>query len=182
MPLGLWLLSHLNAKMTYLSIGSVIAGASLWMIARSSLVGLKSLKRTLPAALLTGFLGGAVGGLSANPGPVMVIWSNLLGLNKDQQRATVQPFILSMQVVAIGFFLIRGGVFSGCLLILWVASFLVILITTRLGVLVFRKMSNSAYTKLVLILLVISGSSLIAKGSGYWSELLARIDHLFLML
>ena len=111
MPLGLWLLSHLNANVVSTGIGLVIVGTSLWMMIRAALPGFHTLKRTLRTALSAGFLGGIIGGVSANPGPVMIIWSNLLGLDKNQQRAIVQPFILSMQVLA----LVSGlGIWSQC--------------------------------------------------------------------
>lgn len=177
MPLGLWLLSHLNANVVSTGIGLVIVGTSLWMMIRAALPGFHTLKRTLRTALSAGFLGGIIGGVSANPGPVMIIWSNLLGLDKNQQRAIVQPFILSMQVLALGFFVVRGGVFSGCLLILWISSFLVIVLTTRLGVLAFRKLSNHDFNRMVQILLIVSGISLIAKGSSVWVSVLAKLDH-----
>ncbi|NDC79542.1 MAG: hypothetical protein EBZ67_16980, partial [Chitinophagia bacterium] len=100
-----------------------------------------------------------------------------LGLGKEQQRAVVQPFILSVQLLALLIFVIRGGVFSGCLGILWVSSFTVILLATRLGVTAFRTLSNSGYNRLVMILLTISGASLIARGWGFWNGLFARFDH-----
>ena len=73
--------------------------------------------------------------------------------------------------------MIRGGVFSGCLGILWGSSLLVIVITTRLGVMAFRRLSNSVYNRLVIVLLALSGVSLIAKGWGFWGDLLAKFDH-----
>lgn len=177
MAAGLWLLAHLNASLICSIIGAVIVGCASWMILRSSLTDTRPLKRTLPGALLAGLLGGMLGGLCANPGSVMVIWSNLLGVTKEHQRATVQPFILSVQLMALLIFVIRGGVFSGCLGILWVSSFTVILITTRLGVMAFRRLSDSGYNRLVMILLSISGASLIAKGWGFWNKLYSRLDH-----
>jgi hypothetical protein len=181
-PMGLWLLSRLHANLTDSIIGLVIVGCSIWMILRSSLTGSHSLKRTLPGALFAGLLAGTIGGLCANPGPVMVIWSNLLGLNKEQQRAVVQPFILAVQLLALLIFVIRGGVFSGCLGILWISSFTVILLTTRLGVMAFRRLSNLTYNRLVVILLTISGMSLIAKGWGCWHGVFIRLDHFVLSL
>jgi uncharacterized membrane protein YfcA len=182
MPFGLWLLSQLNANLIALLIGLVIGLCALWIVMRSSVMGSRPMKRKLPGSLFAGLLGGTLGGLCANPGSVMIIWSNLLGLSKEQQRATIQPFILSIQLTALCIFALRGGVFSGCLLILWVSSFAVILITTRLGGMVFRKLSDSAYKRLVLILLTLSGGSLIAKGWGCWSSLLAKVDHLVFSL
>jgi uncharacterized membrane protein YfcA len=174
-PLGLWLLSYLDTKLLCSIIGLILLGYSLWIFLKP--VGMTPLKRTLPRALSVGLLGGVVGGFCAAPGTVMVIWANLLGLNKDEQRATVQPYILAMQLMALLLFLIRGGVFSGCLLILWVSSFTVILLTTRLGVLVFRQLSNRAYNSLVVIMLALSGVSLLIKEWHFLGGVLAKVDH-----
>lgn len=177
MPFGLWLLSRLDPSMICFFIGLLIAGCSLWMIIRPVTARSQPRKRTLDGALTAGLLAGTIGGLCANPGPVMVIWANLLGLNKDGQRALVQPFILLIQVTAILVFTIRGGVFSGCLGIIWGFSIVVIFVTTRLGVMVFRMLSNSGYTRMVLILLVVSSASMIAKGWGCLTSFLTGIDH-----
>jgi hypothetical protein len=112
----------------------------------------------------------------------MVIWANLLGLNKVQQRAAVQPYILAMQLMALLIFAIRGGVFSGCLGILWISSFTVILLTTRLGVLVFQRLSNRTYNFLVVIMLALSGVSLLTKEWRFLGGVLSKIDHLVFSL
>jgi uncharacterized membrane protein YfcA len=181
-PIGLSVLSRLNANLTDSIIGLVILGCACWMIGRAALTDRHPLNRTLTVALFAGLIAGTIGGLCANPGPVMVIWSNLLGLSKEQQRAVVQPFILAAQMLALLIFVMRGGVFSGCLGILWVSSFTVILITTRLGVMAFHRLSNLAYNRLVIILLTISGISLIAKGWGCWNALFVRFHHIVLSL
>jgi hypothetical protein len=157
----------------------MIMAYSLWMILAPSVI--RPWRRTLSSALSVGLIGGVVGGFCGSPGIAMVIWSNLLGLNKEQKRATVQPYILAMQLMALLIFVIRGGVFSGCLLIIWVCSFIVILITTRVGVMAFRRLTNLGYNRLVMILVTLSGISLIVKGWGYWSGGLAKIDHLILL-
>lgn len=175
MPAGLWLLSNLNSNLLCSLIGLMIMVYAFWMILCPS--GMRPWRRTLSGALGVGLLGGVLGGFCGSPGPVMVIWSNLIGATKEQQRATVQPFILAMQLIALLVFVIRGGVFSGCLGIIWSCSFIVILITTRIGVAAYRRLSNSGYNRLVMILLTISGASLIAKGWGFWNKLFSRLDH-----
>jgi len=179
-PVGLWLLSHLNAKLLCSLIGIILLAYSLWSIFKPKRA--LPMKRTLPGAFGSGLLGGVVGGVSAASGIVMVVWSNLLGLNKEEQRATVQPFILAMQLLGLLLFVLRGGVFSGCLLILWISSFIVVFITTRLGVLAFRKLSDHDFQRVVFILLCVSGISLIAKGIGGWDDLFVKLEHLILAL
>jgi len=180
LPVGLWVLSHLDAKLLCLLIGLILVAYSLWMTLKPA--NMRPLRRTLPRALGVGLLGGVVGGATAAPGAVMVIWANLLGLNKEEQRATVQPFILAMQLLGLLLFVLRGGVFSGCLLILWISSFIVVFITTRLGVLAFRKLSDHDFQRVVFILLCVSGISLIAKGIGGWDDLFVKLEHLILAL
>lgn len=180
LPVGLWLLSHLDAKILCLAIGLILVAYSLWMILKPA--NMRPLKRTLPRALGVGLLGGVVGGFCAAPGTVMVIWANLLGLNKEEQRATVQPYILGMQLLSLLLFLIRGGVFSGCLGILWLSSFTIIFLTTKLGVLAFKKLSNRTYNILVVIMLALSGVSLLIKECHFLGGLLAKFDHFVLSL
>lgn len=176
LPVGLWLLSHLDAKLLCLLIGLILVAYSLWMILKPA--SMLPIRRTLIRALGVGLLGGVVGGFCAAPGTVMVIWANLLGLNKEAQRATVQPYILAMQLLSLLLFVIRGGVFSGCLGILWISSLTVIFLTTKLGVLVFKKLSNRTYNKLVVIMLALSGVSLLIKELHFLGGVLAKVDHL----
>lgn len=175
LPVGLWVLSHLDAKLLCLLIGLILMAYSLWMILKP--VGMRPVRRTLPRAFGAGLLGGVVGGFCAAPGTVIVIWANLLGLNKEEQRATVQPYILAMQLLSLLLFVIRGGVFSGCLGILWFSSFTVILLTTRIGVLVFRRLSNRTYNSLVVLMLALSGLSLLFKEWPFFASALASINH-----
>jgi uncharacterized membrane protein YfcA len=179
MPAGLWLLSNLNGNLLCFLIGLLIMAYSFWMILAPSMI--RPWRRTLSSALSVGLIGGVVGGFCGSPGIAMVIWSNLLGLDKEQKRATVQPYILAMQLMALLVFVIRGGVFSGCLLIIWVCSFSVILITTTIGVTAFRRLSNLGYNRLVMTILTLSGISLIVKGWGYSSGIMEKIDHLILL-
>jgi hypothetical protein len=179
-PVGLWLLSYLDTQLLCSIIGLILLGYSLWILLKP--VGMIPLRSTLPRAVSVGLLGGVVGGFCGSPGSVMVIWANLLGLNKEQQRATVQPYILAMQLMALLIFVIRGGVFSGCLGILWISSFTVILLTTRLGVLVFRRLSNLTYNCLVVIMLALSGVSLLIKEWRFLGGVLSKIDRFVISL
>jgi hypothetical protein len=48
-----------------------------------------------------GFGGGLIGGLTAMPGALPVIWCDLRGMPKDQQRGLVHPYIVAMQLLAL---------------------------------------------------------------------------------
>jgi uncharacterized membrane protein YfcA len=49
-----------------------------------------------------GFVAGIVGGMTAMPSAVVGVWADANGMSKDEFRRLVQPFILSMQVFALG--------------------------------------------------------------------------------
>ena len=179
-PVGLWLLAHLNASLICSIIGLLIVACSFWNILKPT--GRNFWKRTLSGSLGAGFLGGMIGGFCGSPSFVMLIWANLLGLKKEEQRATVQPFILAMQLLALLLFVIRGGVFSGCFGILWATSLTVVLISTRLGVMAFRGLSDPVFQRAVFLLLSLSGVAMIAKGAGGFGEVLSKLDHLLISL
>src|SRR5258708_28011368 len=50
---------------------------------------------------------GALGSLTAMPGALMVVWCELRGLSKESQRALVQPFIIAVQIFAIGLYCLQ---------------------------------------------------------------------------
>jgi uncharacterized membrane protein YfcA len=59
-----------------------------------------------------GFMGGMVGGFTAMPGAIPVIYCDLRGVSIEVQRATVQPFILGMLLLALSLFLAQGDIGS----------------------------------------------------------------------
>jgi len=56
---------------------------------------------------VVGFAAGALGSLTAMPGALVVVWCELRGLSKESQRALVQPFIIAVQVFAIGLYCLQ---------------------------------------------------------------------------
>jgi hypothetical protein len=62
---------------------------------------------SVPALSVLGFAAGALGSLTAMPGALVVVWCELRGLSKESQRALVQPFIIAVQVFAIGLYCLQ---------------------------------------------------------------------------
>jgi uncharacterized protein len=60
-----------------------------------------------------GFVGGLVGGFTAMPGALPVMWCELRGVSREQQRGVVQPFIPGMQVLAMVMLASRPGTIRG---------------------------------------------------------------------
>ena len=99
-PVGVWALRHVDSAVYAIGLG-------IFLSAYGGYTVLKRACRARPANrwvdVAVGALGGLTGGLAGLPGPSVTIWCSLRGLDKLQQRATYQPFILAMQFVVLAF-------------------------------------------------------------------------------
>jgi uncharacterized membrane protein YfcA len=169
-PVGLFLLLTLNPFALDETIGSIMLVYATWMV-------FKGQKPLLPATntlinTTFGFLGGIIGGLVAVPGPIVVVWATMAGLTKDAQRAIVQPFILSMQIVAITEYTLKGPGLDASFFLLFVLMVPGMLLATRAGVWTFQKIQDHHFQKAVMLILGLSGLSLIYKGKMFWGDFL----------
>jgi uncharacterized membrane protein YfcA len=161
-PIGLWLLQSLP---THLFAG----GLGLFLISYSVLVLFKSdslrirVSGWMPAVAV-GAVGGIVGGFSAFPGSLPVIYLGLRGLSKTDTRNITQPYILALQLISLSILaLTHHAIFNMQFWLLWVLTLPAVLLGTSTGVTLYRRMSEVNFRRAVLILLMVSGVSLIAK-------------------
>jgi len=161
-PIGLWLLQSLP---THIFAG----GLGLFLIIYSALVLLKpdSLRISLSGwkpAVAMGAAGGIVGGFSAFPGSIPVVYLGLRGLSKTETRNITQPYILALQLVSLSILaLIRPAIFNTQFWLLWALTLPAVLLGTSTGVALYRRLSEVNFRRAVLILLMVSGVSMIAK-------------------
>jgi uncharacterized membrane protein YfcA len=159
-PLGVWLLLHLNAGTFKAALGVILVGYALYMLLRRPV--------TLPGTSLAtdvvaGAIGGMVGGFAATPGAAVSIWCGMKGWDKRQQRAVFQPFILLTQFVvlaAIGLMHAKGGASVAIPPIAW-ACVPAGLLGTWWGMELFKRLSDWQFAKAVNVLLVVSGIGLV---------------------
>ncbi|HVY14681.1 MAG TPA: sulfite exporter TauE/SafE family protein [Rhodopila sp.] len=112
------------------------------------------------AEVVVGLGGGLLGGAIAFPGALPTIWCNLLGLPKDIQRGTIQPFILTMQVATLAYFS-RVGMLAHGLTSLYIACAPGVLAGTWLGLRLFRHVNDVVFRRLILVSLLISGVAVV---------------------
>jgi uncharacterized protein len=93
-------------------------------------------------------------------GALPTIWCDMHGVPKDQQRGLVQPFIAAMQVSALIIMLSRHELPSKILIDLAV-SLPPLAAGTMLGVLMFHRINEAAFRRIILIVLLVSGLSLV---------------------
>jgi uncharacterized membrane protein YfcA len=159
-PLGVWLLLHLNAATFKLALGAILVAYGLYMLLRRPI--------TLPGTsrasdVVAGAIGGLVGGLAATPGAAVSIWCGMKGWDKAKQRAVFQPFILLTQFVvlgAIGLMHAKGAVSVAIPPIAW-ACVPVGLLGTWWGMDLFKRLNDWQFAKAVNLLLIVSGIGLV---------------------
>ena len=111
-----------------------------------------------------GAAGGIVGGFSAFPGSMPVVYLGLRGLGKAETRGITQPYILALQLVSLSILaLTHSAIFDTKFWLLWALTLPAVLLGSFTGVALYRRMSEVNFRRAVLILLIVSGVSLVAK-------------------
>lgn len=107
-----------------------------------------------------GFVGGILGGIGGFAGAVPTLWASLQAWSKDEQRAIIQWFNLSMHVVTITGYGVSG------LLTAERANWLLVaipamLIPSLLGARLYTRISDAAFRRLILAILALTGVALL---------------------
>src|SRR5262249_7815948 len=115
-------------------------------------------------AVAVGAAGGVIGGFSAFPGSMPVVYLGLRGLNKTETRGITQPYILALQLVSLSTLaLTHSAIFNTQFWLLWALTLPAVLLGSLAGVVLYRRMSELNFRRAVLILLIVSGGSLLIK-------------------
>jgi uncharacterized membrane protein YfcA len=110
-----------------------------------------------------GFFNGALGGATGLGGILPTIWSGLRGWPRDEQRAVFQPTAVATFLMTIAAF---GGV--GIITADTVRLFMIgvppLVAGSWLGWMLYGKLDEGTFRKVVLVLLLMSGMTLVASG------------------
>jgi uncharacterized protein len=156
-PLGVFVLAHTDPRYLPLGIGVVLVLFSLYGLLRPNLRPIKS--APLSGDLGAGFLNGVLGGATGLAGVIAVIWCQLRGWAKDQQRTVFQPAAVATFALSAALLGSQGSI-SGEVVPLFLAALPVLLAGTWLGLKFYGKLDEAQFRKIVLILLLASGVAL----------------------
>lgn len=109
------------------------------------------------ADAVSGWVGGIFGGIGGMAGAAPTLWITLRGWDKDTQRGVMQVFNIAMHVATLTAYIIAGHVISGEVLGLFAIIAPALIIPALLGAMLFRRMHQLAFRRLVLALLFVSG-------------------------
>ena len=93
-PLGVLTLGHIDATALRAAVGIFLVLYSTAMLRFRRLPVIARGGRPADAAI--GFAGGIMGGAGGLSGPVPTVWCGLKGWSKEDQRATLQPFNMTI--------------------------------------------------------------------------------------
>jgi uncharacterized membrane protein YfcA len=163
-PLGTWLLPHVGIRSFKLGVGLVLVGYCAFLLlaqSRRSMLPAATAPTETPAAdAAVGFCGGVLGGLAGLSGPLPTIWATFKPWSKDDKRALFQAF----NVTILSAMLLSSAIAGLMPAEIWLALALALpgtIVGVRLGAMVYRRIDDRRFDRLVLALLMIAGMSLI---------------------
>jgi len=160
-PFGVVLLRWASPGDLRVAVGMLLVLFSLYNLVRPKLPGMREAGRLADAG--AGLLNGLIGGSTGLAGIVVVVWSGLRGWPRDEQRAAFQPTGVAtflMTILAFG----GAGMFEPGTLRLFLVGLPALAVGSALGWMLYGKLDEPAFRRVVLVLLLASGAGLIATG------------------
>jgi uncharacterized membrane protein YfcA len=161
---AVYLLRHLDTERLRAGFGILIAVYAGYMLLRSMRRVAAAPRAYTACALgdgLVGFGGGLLGGLAAMPAALPSIWCDLHGLPKGTQRGIVQPYILIVQIAALMLLTPHIG-WSSDMLVQLAISLPALAAGTLVGIMLFGRINDTLFRRIVLGTLLVSGVVLAA--------------------
>lgn len=163
LPLGLWLLANLDARVIRTFVAALIIAYGLFALRQHSRQPLR-FKPAHGAAVdgSIGFVGGVIGGVSGLGPLVPGVWFGLRGLDKIEQRSLTQPFVIYIQGLMVAWLLSSSGVSRNAIEGLAIATPLM-LVAAYLGLRVFDRLSTALFQRSVVVLAIVGAIVLLAR-------------------
>jgi uncharacterized membrane protein YfcA len=158
-PLGVRLLAAIDLTWFRICTGVLLIVFGGGMLLARDLPPLRYGGRVADGVM--GLIAGVMGGLAGLSGPVPILWCTVRRWDKDVQRSVFQIFNVVMQALALTSYAASGII---TVEIGWVFALMLpaILLPTWLGARLYHRISEVAFRRVVLALLLISGCVLVA--------------------
>src|SRR5580698_7024675 len=157
-PLGTFLLPHIDPRLFKLGLGCFLVIYPAYVLTGMRQIETAKGGKTADGAV--GFVSGVLGGLPGLSGELPVVWTDIRGWSKEQKRSVVQFFNMAI----LSFALVSHAV-SGLLTRQVAIEVLIVLPATIggswFGAFVYRRLADRGYQRAVMILLLISGVTLV---------------------
>jgi uncharacterized membrane protein YfcA len=159
-PVGAWLLRYVDVAAFRGCVGVVLIGYSSAMLFARRLPALRRGGALADGAV--GAIGGVMGGLGGLTGPAPTLWCTLRRWDKDVQRSVFQVFNLAMHTLTLAVYFL-GGTLTVAMVPAFALMVPVAVVPTLVGVVVYRRVDEQAFRRVVLGLLLASGVALVVS-------------------
>jgi len=156
-PIGVALLSYIAPVHLRTFVGLLLIVYSAYGLVRPAI---KPIKAGGPAEVTIGFINGILGGLTGLAGIVVVVWCQLRGWPKDVQRTISQPVSFAAFVVSAISLSVTGSIAADTVE-LFLLGLPLVLAGTWTGLKLYGRFDDVAFRRIVLLLLLASGISLV---------------------
>jgi hypothetical protein len=162
-PIGASLLAFIDPAHLRIGVGVLLVLYSIYSLAKPTL---KPVHAGMPADLGVGFLNGLLGGLTGLGGIIVTVWVQLRGWPKDVQRIVFQPVILAAQAMT-AISLAFAGAYTSETVKLYLLGVPVLAAGMWVGLKLYGKLDDAAFRKVILVLLLVSGLTLVVPLSWF---------------
>jgi hypothetical protein len=156
-PTGTALLTLVDQGTLRLTMGGLLIAYSLYSLFRPAIVVTHG---GVPADVGVGAANGLIGGLTGLGGIAITIWCQLRGGPKDVQRAIFQPVMFATFVMS-AIALAAAGTYTVETMKLYALALPALVVGIWCGIRLYGKLDDAAFRRVILILLLASGLSLV---------------------
>ena len=160
LPFGYYLLDYINAVILKLLVGILLSLFGSFFILRPRFQLWRHDRKSFD--MIIGFFGGLLGVIAGLSGALPTIWASLHNWGKNEQRAVIQSYNVFVLGIVMTLFALQGSLDQE----LWIAvgiAFPSTLVSARLGLYAFRRMSEAQYRQVLIWLMLGSGAILLVK-------------------
>jgi hypothetical protein len=157
-PLGVLLLRYINPTAFKASVGFLLVIWCPLMLFARDLPRVEWGGRWADSAI--GWIGGVMSGLGGLSGPAPILWATLRGWDRHTQRGVFQVFNICMQGLTLTVYIVSGTM-PRAAWPLFAVMVPAMVIPTIAGFLLYRRVSELVFRRVVLGLLTVSGTILI---------------------
>jgi uncharacterized protein len=162
-PAGTMLLTYIDPANMRIGVGVLLVVYSVYSLVRPAI---KLTHEGVATEVGVGFLNGLLAGLTGLVGIVVVIWCQLRNWPKDVQRAIFQPVLLATILTSTVSLSVAGAVTSETVK-LYLLGLPCMLAGTWAGLKLYGRLDDAVFRKIILILLLVSGVSLVVPFSMF---------------
>lgn len=160
-PIGAFLIAYIDPDFMRRAIGALLV---LYSIHGLALPALKPINAGAPADVGVGVLNGLLGGLTGLAGVIVAVWCQMQGWPKDAQRTVYQPTLFVVAAMSAASLIAAGAadIQTGKLYLLGLPM---LFAGMWCGFKLYGHLDDRAFRKIILLLLLVSGLSLIVPAS-----------------